>query len=143
MKSDLQAAMKDAMKARDKGRVDTIRGILAAIQYEEMEKKTEDLSKEAILSVLQREMKKRREEVEFAEKGGRADLLPKLQEEIKVIESFLPSQLSPEKIESLLQELKAKTPGLQMGLAMKELKEKWAGQYDARIASELAKKIFA
>jgi uncharacterized protein YqeY len=134
MKSDLQAAMKDAMKARDKGRVDTIRGILAAIQYEEMEKKTE---------ALQREMKKRREEVEFAEKGGRADLLPKLQEEIKVIESFLPSQLSPEKLESLLQEMKAKTPGLQMGLAMKDLKEKWAGQYDARIASELAKKIFA
>lgn len=142
MKSDLQSAMKEAMKARDKARVDTIRGLLAAIQYEEMEKKTEELSKEAILNVLQRELKKRKEEVEFAEKAARADLLPKLQEEMKVIEAFLPSQLSAEAVETLLRKIKESNPAINMGLAMKELKEKYAGQYDARAASELAKKIF-
>jgi uncharacterized protein YqeY len=143
MKKDLQAAMKEAMRAKDKGRLDTIRTVLSAIQYEEMEKKVEELPGDAILAILQRELKKRREEIEFAEKGNRPDLKDKLLIEVSVIESFLPKQLSAADLEKALSQLKAETPGLNMGTAMKALKEKFPGQYDGKQASEIAKKVFA
>ncbi|MBN8549217.1 MAG: GatB/YqeY domain-containing protein [Deltaproteobacteria bacterium] len=142
MKKDLQTAMKEAMKAKDKGRLDTIRSLLAAIQYEEMEKKVDDLSSDAALAILQRELKKRREEVEFADKAARPDLKEKLSVEIATIESFLPQQLSAADLEKIITQLKTEQAGLNMGSAMKVLKEKYPGQYDGKQASEVAKKIF-
>ena len=142
MKKELQTAMKEAMKAKDKGRLDTIRSLLAAIQYEEMEKKVEDLPSDAALAILQRELKKRREEVEFADKASRADLKEKLSVEIATIESFLPQQMSATDLEKIITQLKSENAGLNMGSAMKLLKEKYPGQYDGKAASEIAKKIF-
>lgn len=142
MKTELQSAMKDAMRAKDKVRVEAIRTLLSAIQYEEMEKKVDALPSDAILAILQRELKKRKEEVEFAEKANRSDLKEKLAIEMALIESFLPKQLSTADLEKALQEMKASTPGLNMGTAMKMLKEKFPGQYDGKMASEIAKKVF-
>lgn len=142
MKAQLQAAMKDAMRAKEKSKLDTIRGILAAIQYEEMEKKTEALPDAAILEVLQREIKKRREEIEFAEKAGRPEMLVSLNGEIKVIEAFLPQQLTAEELTTIVNGLRAADASLNMGGVMKVLKEKYGGQYDGRTASDLVKKLF-
>lgn len=142
MKKELQTAMKEAMKAKEKGRLDTIRSLLAAIQYEEMEKKIDDLPSDAALAILQRELKKRREEVEFADKAARADLKEKLSVEISTIESFMPKQLSSADLEKIISQLKSENAGLNMGSAMKVLKEKYPGQYDGKQASEIAKKIF-
>lgn len=143
MKQQLQSAMKDAMRAKDKDRLEAIRTLLAAIQYEEMEKQVDTLPPEASLTILQRELKKRKEEVEFAEKASRRDLLGKLQTEISLIESFLPQQLSAEALEQTLLGFKAANASLNMGGAMKLLKEQFAGQYDGKLASEIAKKVFA
>lgn len=143
MKQQLQSAMKDAMRAKDKDRLEAIRTLLAAIQYEEMEKQVDELPPETTLAILQRELKKRKEEVEFAEKAARQDLLGKLRTEIGLIESFLPQQLTAEALEKTLLELKAANASLNMGGAMKLLKEKYAGQYDGKLASEIAKKVFA
>lgn len=142
MKEQLQNAMKDAMRAKDKVRLEAIRTLLAAIQYEEMEKKVEPLPADGVLAVLQRELKKRKEEVEFAQQANRSDLKEKLAIEIALIEKFLPQQISSSALEKLLSEFKAANASANMGLAMKMLKEKYAGQYDAKLASELAKKIF-
>ena len=143
MKAELQAAMKDAMRAKQKNRLEAIRTLLAAIQYEEMEKKVDALPPDSILGLLQRELKKRKEELEFAEKASRDDLKGKLAEEISVIEGFLPKQLSAADLENALMQMRAETPGLNMGAAMKVLKEKFPGQYDGKLASEIAKKLFA
>lgn len=143
MKKELQSAMKEAMKAKDKPRLDTIRSVLAAIQYEEMEKKIDELPSDATLAILQRELKKRREEVEFADKASRGDLKEKLNLEIAAIESFLPKQLSAGDLENIITQLKTEHAGLNMGTAMKLLKEKYPGQYDGKQASEVAKKVFA
>jgi hypothetical protein len=143
MKAQLQAAMKDAMRAKDKPKLDTIRGILAAIQYEEMEKKVEPLPDAGILEVLQREIKKRREEIEFAEKANRPELITALNVDIQTIEVFLPRQLSADELSAIVTELRGSDPSLNMGGVMKILKERYAGQYDGRTASDLVKKIFA
>jgi uncharacterized protein YqeY len=141
MKATLQSAMKEAMKARDKVRLDTIRQVLAAIQYEEMQKKTEALSNDAILGILKSEVKKRHESMEFVEKAGRQEEKATLLLEITALESFLPKQFSEAELEKILAGLKAETPGINMGGAMKILKERFAGQYDSKMASEVAKKV--
>jgi len=140
MKEKLKENMKTAMKAKDKVRLETVRSILSAIQYEEMQKGVEDLPPDAILAILQREVKKRNEELDYAKQANREDLKEKLRQETAIIEEFLPQQLSSEELEKvILEELKS-NPDFNMGLLMKSLKEKYAGQYDGKLASELAKK---
>lgn len=142
MKEQLQSAVKEAMKAKNKVVVETLRSVLTAIQYEEIEKKVEPLPNDGILAIMQRELKKRREEIEFAEKANRPELKEKFLLEIAAIEKFLPQQLSASEIENILNQIKASTPGANMGMAMKGLKEKFAGQYDSKAASEIAKRVF-
>lgn len=141
MKAILQNSLKEAMKAKDKVRLETIRALMSAITYEEIEKKSEPLPDDQCLAILQREIKKRREEIEFAEKAGRSDLLEKLGLEIAAIESFLPKQLSEGELEKIITTLKQSTPGISLGVVMKTLKESYAGQYDSKLASEIAKRI--
>lgn len=130
------------MKAKDKLALETIRMALAALQYEEMQRQTEELPEAVAIEVLQREVKKRKEEIEFAAKSGRTDAGAQAEAEIKILEAFLPSQLSAEKLEQSLSEFKASNPGSNMGLAMKYLKDNFGGQYDAKVASEIAKRVF-
>lgn len=141
MKARIKEEIKGAMKARDQVKLETLRGVLSAMQYEEIQKGIDDLPEESTLAVIQSELKKRREEVEFAEKANRSDLKERLAKEISVLQAFLPAQLSTADLERLIGEFKSQNPGLNMGVAMKMLKDSYAGQYDGRAASEVAKKI--
>ncbi len=141
LKTALQASLKEALKARDKVRLDTVRSVLSAMQYEAISNKVDELSEEENLAVLQREIKKRREEIEFAEQAKRSDLIDKLKTEIASLESFLPKQLSSEELEKILADIKSSTPGINMGAGMKLLKEKYSGQFDGKLASEIARRV--
>lgn len=141
MKEAMKNAVKVAMKAHEKVKVETIRGVLTAIQYEEVAQKVDNLPAPAITEILKREIKKRKEEFDFAEKANRADLIARLKEEIATIETFLPKQMSATELEKVITDLKSANPQMNMGLIMKTLKENYSGQYDAKAASELAKKI--
>ena len=141
MKDKLKTALKEAMKSKDKLRLETIRGLMSAIQYEEIAKKVDDLPAEACLGIFQSEHKKRKESIEFAVQAKRDDLIEKLNQEIAIIESFLPKQMSAAELEKFIVELKEKTPGCNLGVAMKALKESFPGQYDSKLASEVARKL--
>lgn len=141
MKNKLKEELKLAMKAREQIRVETIRSLISALQYEEIQKEVEELNPEQSLAVLKTELKKRKEECEFAEKAGRPEMLEKLKVEIAAIEHFLPTQLDAAALEKILTELKSDQSGLNMGAAMKILKERFAGQYDGKLASEVAKRV--
>lgn len=142
MKNRLQSELILAMKAKDRLRLDVIRAVISEIKYAEIEKATESLPKEDCLAIIQREIKKRKEELEFNQKAGRAELIEATNKELEILGSFMPIQFSSEQIEKELLDFKQNNAGAAMGLAMKFLKEKFAGQYDTRLASELAKKIF-
>lgn len=142
MKSALKDQMKEAMKAKNKVRLDAIRGLLSEIQYEEMQREVSDLDPESCLQVVQRGLKKLKEELEYAGKAGRPELAEKLDQEILVLESLLPRQLSEGELEDLLVSLKSADPELNMGRVMKILKEQHSGRYDGRLASEVAKRVF-
>ena len=95
MRAKIQADIKLALKARDKIRTETLRSVLAAFQYEEMSKEVDTLSEQDTIAVLKREVKKREEELEFAEKADRSELVDNLNSEIAVVNSYLPSQFKP------------------------------------------------
>jgi uncharacterized protein YqeY len=116
--------------------------LLSEIQYEEMNRSVSELSPNDTSLVLQREVKKRQEAIGFEEQAGRAEAKTKLLQEIAIIEAFLPKQMSAAELETVLIEHKNSTPGAAMSTAMKFLKERFAGQYDGKSASEIAKKVF-
>jgi len=142
MKAKLKEELRIAMKAKNQVRMDTIRSLLSAMQYEEMQKEVENLPEESILNILKSEIKKRKEEYEFAEKANRQDILEKLKVELATIEAFLPTQLGAEALEKIITDYKNGNPGSNMGGVMKLLKEQHAGQYDGKLASDIAKRIF-
>lgn len=143
MREGLQVKLKEYMKQKDRVRADTVRSIISAFQYEEMAKKVDALDKDSAIAILQRELKKRKEELEFVEKSGRPELIEKNRIETEVIEALLPQQMNAEALTQLISELKEQLQAKNMGIVMKTLQEKYAGQYDGKTASELAKKLFS
>ncbi len=140
MKDDIKKALVPAMKARQAVRVETIRAVLTAIQYEEVAAGTENLPAATITEILKREVKKRREELEFVAKS-RPEGVAKINEELATIEEFLPKQMSSSELEGLITQIKTTNPAANIGVVMKMLKDQHAGMYDSKMASELAKKI--
>jgi|LakMenEpi03Aug12_release.lakeMendotaPanAssembly.Ray.scaffolds.fasta_scaffold500162_2 uncharacterized protein YqeY len=141
MKKELKEQLKVAMKAQDKVRLDTIRSILSEMQYEEMQKNVDELPSNEQMAVIQRELKKRQEAVQFEEQAKREEAKERLLAEISVIETLLPKQLSVADLEKIVSELKASTPNLSLNVVMKHLKETYAGQYDGKSASDVAKRL--
>jgi uncharacterized protein YqeY len=141
MKAQLKEALKTAMKAQDKLRLETIRAALTEIQYEEMQKSLNDLGPTECLQVVQREVKKRQEAIQFEEQAGRIEEKKKLVNEIAILEEFLPKQMSSEELEKIVVSLKEQTPGLSLNVVMKHLKDNFTGQYDGKSASEIAKRV--
>src|SRR5215472_8964353 len=94
--------MKAAMLAKDADRLSTLRLLKSVIGYVQIERKTENLSDADFVSVVQKEVKKRRDAIEQYEKGGRPELAEKEKKEIPVLETFLPQALSSEELEQLV-----------------------------------------
>jgi uncharacterized protein len=93
--------MKDALRAGDKPRLSVIRLILAAIKQREVDERI-TLDDTQVLAVLDKMLKQRRDSVEQFEKGNRQDLAEQERAEIKLIQTYLPSQLSESELEQLV-----------------------------------------
>ena len=135
--------MKDAMKSGDEVRKRTTRMALANIKQVEVDKQTA-LDDAAVISLLQKEIKNRREAVEEAKKANRADLVADNEAEIKVIESFLPKAMPAEELRTLAQaaiaEVGAASPA-DMGKVMKALLPRVAGRAAGDQVSALVKEL--
>ena len=141
MKDKLKDALKEAMKNKDKTALSTVRSLMSAIQYEEMSKSVDELPAEAAVAVVKSEVKKRKESIEFEKQAGRDEECNLLLQEIKVLEKFLPAQLSEEELTAAINAIKEETSADNLGVIMKALKEKYSGQYDGKLASELARRV--
>ncbi|MGV3773264.1 MAG: GatB/YqeY domain-containing protein [Verrucomicrobiales bacterium] len=144
MQEKLGQEIKAAMLAKDADRLGALRMLKSALGYVQMEKKVESLSDAEVVSVVQKEVKKRRDSVDQFEKGGRPELAAKELQEIKVLEIFLPKQLSPEELEQVVRatitELGA-TSKKDMGSVVKAVQAKVAGQADGKTVSGLVSKL--
>ena len=136
--------IKSAMLAKDADRLGALRMLKSTIGYLLIEKKEESISDADFISMVQKEVKKRRDSIEQFEKGGRPELALKEKQEIGVLESFLPQQLSPEELEKLVREAIAETGAAskkEMGPVIKAVQAKAAGRADGKTISQLVGKL--
>ena len=143
IKNQLNDSMKDALKSGDEVRKRTVRMVLAAVKQAEVDKRTE-LDDMAVMSLIQKEMKNRRESMEEAKKANRADLVEANEAEIKVLEVFLPKAMPAEELRTLVQsaidETGATTPA-DMGRVMKAVMPKVAGRAPNDIVSATVREL--
>ena len=138
----LLADMKKAQKERDKIRLGAIRWIRDALQKREKEagKELEDADAAQVLASL---AKKYRDSIEQAHGGNRPELAEKEENELKILEEYLPKSLTEAEIEAIVDEAiestGAKGPK-EMGVVMKTIKPKWTGRADGKLVSEIVKK---
>jgi uncharacterized protein YqeY len=130
IKTQLNESMKDAMKSGDEVRKRTVRMVLAAVKQAEVDKRTE-LDDPAVMNIIQKEIKNRRESLEEAKKANRPDLIESNQAEIDVLQVFLPKAMPAEDLRALVQaaiaEIGASGPA-DMGKVMKTVMPRVAGR---------------
>jgi hypothetical protein len=132
------------MLARDAERLGALRMLKSAIGYYQIEKKIESLPDADFVSLVQKEVKKRRDSIEQFEKGGRLELAEKEKKEITVLEQFLPKPLAPEELEQMVRETIAETGATSkrdMGAVIKAVQTKSAGRADGKSISQLVGKL--
>ncbi|WP_102281407.1 GatB/YqeY domain-containing protein [[Lactobacillus] timonensis] len=139
----LKSDMIKAMKARDKDTLSVVRMLKAAVQNEQIEL-GHDLTPDEEISVLNREYKQRKESLAEFKKAGRDDLIEKTTAEMKVVEKYLPKQLSADEVKARVTEVikqqnasGMKDFGKVMGAAMKALK----GQADGQLVNKTVKSL--
>ena len=132
LKGQITADMKSAMKAGDKDRLKVVRLIMAAIKQVEVDQRIE-LDDTAVLTVLDKMVKQRRDSVEQFQKGNRNDLADIELAEIVVLENYLPEQLGDAELDALIDEAISSTGAesiRDMGKVMAQIKSKAAGRAD-------------
>ena len=137
----LQQDLVTAMKARDDTKKWVIRMVKTNIQLAEVEKGT-PLTEDEFLAVLQKEIKTRHEALADAQKAHRQDLIEAANAEIEILKGYLPTQLSPEELTSLIQETINEvnaTSAKDMGVVMKALLPKLQGRATNSEASRIVK----
>lgn len=133
----IDSDIKEAMKARDAGRLGVLRMLKSALKNAAIESGGADarLDEVSAQAVLRKEAKKRQDSIEGFMKGGRQDLAEKEKEELVVLEAYLPKQLTDEELEFLVSEVISSlgaTSKAQMGQVMKAATERAAGRADGR-----------
>lgn len=144
MQERLHQDMKDAMRAQDTVRRDTVRMLISALKNAAIDKRGE-LTEEDQLDVLAREAKKRREAADSYRGVGRPDVADKEEAELRVIEDYLPKQLTEDDVRAIAREVIAElkpTTARDMGKVMSEVMPRLKGRVDGKRASALIREEF-
>ena len=147
LRDEINASLKDAMKSQDKRRTSTLRLVNAALKDRDIEARglgKPALGDDEILGLLQKMIKQRQESLDIYEKAGRIDLATQEREEIEIISTYLPKQMSEDEtrtaIAAVIAEISAS--GMKdMGRVMAVLKERFSGKMDFTKASGVVKAL--
>ncbi|MEY2550041.1 MAG: uncharacterized protein QOG12_185 [Verrucomicrobiota bacterium] len=134
----IDADLKDAMRAKDAGKLAVLRGLKSALKYAAIEKSDASLDDAAAAQVIRKQVKQRQDSIESFEKGGRPELAAKEKEELEILNGYLPKGLSADELSALVRETIAEagaTSRAQMGAVMKALQAKASGRADGRALS--------
>jgi uncharacterized protein YqeY len=136
--------MKAAMKSGDRARLEVLRFTLAGLNAAQKEKALKDpqaaLSDEEVITVLQKEAKKRKDSVELFKQGNRDDLVQKEESDLKVIYEYLPKELSREEIAEIVKVAKANGAN-DFSSLMKETMKAVKGRADGKLVGEVIKDV--
>ena len=139
----LEAAMRDAMRARDEQRTQTLRMAMAAAHNLKIERRR-DLTDDEVVDVLTKQVKQRRESIEMYRAGGREDRAAAEEAEAVILAEFLPEQLGEAEVEALaraaIAETGASTPA-DLGRVMGRLAPQTRGRADGRLVSDVVRRL--
>ncbi len=145
LKQSITDAMKDAMRAKDKPRLSTIRLMLSELKRIEVDERI-DLPEDRIISILDKMIKQRRDSVKQYTDGGRPELADAESAEIGVIQEFMPAALSEAEISEIISKAITATGAAamqDMGKVMNEIRPQLAGRADMSVVSKLVKQQLA
>ena len=138
----LNADMKEAMKAKEKDRLSVIRMLKASLQNEAIHLGVTDLNEDQELTVLSREVKQRRDSLKEFKEAAREDLAAKIEQELTYVNAYLPAQLTEEELKQIISEtakmINAEKPS-DMGKLMGAVVPKTKGRTDGALVSKLVK----
>ena len=137
--------MKQAMRSKDKVRLSVLRLVKSAIKNAEIDKRI-TLGEEEIISVLRKELKQRKESLLAIEGAGRDDLIAALNEEMQILETYLPQSLREEQIEQLVREAVQEVGAISkadMGKVMPVVMKKIGGQAEGRIVNRIVQEVLS
>ena len=140
LKEKLLSDMKEAMKSKDSLKLGTIRSVIAAVKNQEIDLR-KDLDEEDVLTIVSREVKKRKEAASLYKKGRRPELEDKEIHEMKILQTYLPEQVSEEDLRQRIQQVIEETGAEGMkdfGKIMKTLVPEFKGKADNALIKELA-----
>jgi hypothetical protein len=137
----LQRDLQDAMRARDRLRIDVLRGVITAVKNAKVDRQVPVLSEAEIAAIIRKELKTRAEIAEFARKAGRDEAVAQAEAERAILDAYLPAQMDAAALEAAIRAIAAELGSTQIGPLMAELRRRHAGQFDGKLASELIKKL--
>lgn len=146
LKETISQDLKNAMKAGEKLRLETLRTIRAALMEKEIEKRGtgKEMSPEDELAVLTTAAKRRKESIEQFQNGGRPELAEQESKELAIIQEYLPKQMSPEDLERAVRDIVGQVgaagPG-DFGKVMPQVMKQLKGKADGRLIQETVKKL--
>lgn len=142
LREQISTDIKDAMRAKEMAKLNALRMVQSAFKNREIELRPEPMSEEECLSVVKKLVKQRKESIEQYLAAKRQDLVDAETAELKLLEAYLPAQMSREQIEKIVLEVVASTGAKtikDMGSVMKEVQARTAGSADNKIVSEIIK----
>ena len=141
--AQLTADLTAAMKARDMPRVYVLRGLITAAKNLKVERRAQTLSEADLVQLVRREVRQREEAEEFAKKAGRDDAVEQNRAERAMLDAYVPAQMDAAALETVVRGIVATLPTPAMGPVMAALRERHAGQFDGKQASEIVKRVLA
>lgn len=135
----LNEDMKQAMKSQDKFRLSVIRMVRSSVKNAEIERQ-HPLDDQEVLDILQREVKQRKDSLQDFEKAGRQDLVDQVNEEIRILQEYMPQPMSEEEIKALVQQTIQETGAsskADMGKVMGALMPKVKGRADGKLVNRI------
>lgn len=142
IREKILAEIKSAMLAKETVKLNTLRFLQSAIKNKEIDSRPNPLTEKDVMDVIKKMVKQRKESIEQFSAAGRMDLADQEKAELKVMEAYLPAQMSADQVTAIVVEviaaLGAKT-AKDMGPVMKEVMARTAGQADGKMISETIK----
>lgn len=143
LRERIQADLNDAVRSRDEPRKVALRMLTAALRNADIEARGE-IDEAAIIALIQRQVKQRRESISEFERGGRQDLVDKEAAEMAVLEAYLPRQAGMDEIEAAARALIAETGATSakdIGRVMPVLMKQFVGRADGRAVNEVVRRL--
>lgn len=137
--------LKTALKARDKAKLSTVRMLKAAVMNEKI-KVGHDLNHDEEIAVLSRELKQRKDSITEYTAAGRQDLVPAIEQEIKIVEAYLPKQLSEAEVKTIVTKTIAEVNAsskADFGKVMKAVMPKLKGQADGKLVNKIVNSLLS